>query len=278
MRLASAARRFDREQVYDAYTGDYLFDCQFSSFDDSSSSGATARRRVLSVDPTKTLPPRGVVSIFGDVWVGGDNNIDGFNGRAIRGNFNLKKSSGLFTILTPAQACLNSAGIDAHAHTTYFKDTMDPTSSGDLDGFWNIFFSATEVIAKGTFLRLGSVLYRARNSYISEDKFRLSQCDALDPNSAKSVVFTVNGTFDIITDSYPTVSVATTGIALEMPKLYKLNDSAESLQAAGDFTLLVAKSAITPTVGSTFTMDGLKWRVIAFASEVDAWNLHARRT
>lgn len=281
MKLSAAAVYFDKDPVYDAYTGDYLFNCQFSSFDDSQSSGATSRRRVLSTAPQFDLPARRVVTIFGEPWVGGDSHLESFKGRAIRYSANLKKASGLYNLLTPSQACLSATGTQAYGHGRYLKDTIDSTTSSEYDPFWNVFLSITETITKGMFMRLGSVIYRVRSRYITDDQYQLAQVDELDASCLRTATFTKNGIYDITTDSYPTVSVATPVLVLDMPKFYRLRDGAEDYEKAGDITVFVPQSALTPVINATFTMPNQEgtmktWRVVTINDESDAWALHVR--
>lgn len=276
MKLANAYRYFDTESAYDAYSGSFLFKCQFSSFDDSTSSGATARRRVLGVDPSVTLPSRGVVTLFGDAWIIGDRTADGFKGNEIRNQINMKKALGLFSILTPSEACLNSSGISAYAATAYFKDTVDTVSNSDYNIFWNIFFHSGESVSTGAFLRFGTTIYRVRSSYLSDDRYIIAETDELDSGSRKAITITGVGTYNIITDTLDAASISTYGISLEMPKFYKLRDSAESRELPGDVCVFVAKSVVTPKVNTTFTMDSKTWRVVTVVDELDAWALHSR--
>lgn len=277
MKLSNAARYFDKEPVYDAYTGDLLFKCQFSTFNDAQSSGATSRRRVMSAAPSVTIPTHRVLRIFGDPWIAGSNDTDGYRGEAIRGNYNLKKATGLFNILTPAEACLSAAGVSAYAQFSYYKDTIDSITTSDTDPFWNAFFPNTVTANKGAFIRKDSTLYRVRSAYLTDDLYHLAQCDELESAALVNATFTNLGTFDILTDSYTPISTVVPAIAIEMPKFYKLQTQAEEFEKPGDATVFVAKASVTPTVGSTFAMGGRPWKVIAVVGELDAWAMHVRR-
>ena len=277
MDLAAASAYFDRELVYDAYTGSLLFKCQFSSFDDHSSSGATARRRVLSVVPGTVLPPRKAVKIFDTYWIGGNGDTDGFLGTPVRSNFNLKRSTGLVTILTPAEACLAAAGVAAHAHMTPFKETVDTQTSSQYSNYWNVFFPATEPVSTGKFLRFGSTLYRIRNHYGTEDGFTVAGSDQLPADALRAATFTTQGEYNLVTDTYPTVTVATQVVAMEVPKFYRLGDASDDYEKPGDMSVFVAKSVTTPTKGSTVSMGSKAWRVLSVVDELDTWVVRVRR-
>lgn len=277
MRLLNVHKYFDKEQAYDAYSGEPIFKCRFSSFNDATSSGATARRRVLGIAPDIVLPPRKVVSLFDLNWIAGDSTMDGYFGSEIRQQVNMKKATGLFSILTPAEACLAAVGTTAYAAMAYFKDLPDTLTSSDQDVYWNIFFSNTETVVKANFLRFGSTIYRVRTNYITDDKYALAEADELDSACRKAVVFTSVGAYNVVTDVLTPASIATYGIVMEVPKFYKFQDEAQDRYASGDQCLFVAKSAVTPAVNSRFTMDGFTWGVLSVISEVDAWALHVRR-
>lgn len=277
MRFARIATFFDMEPVLDGYTGEYLFKCQFSSFDDHQSSGATARRRTLTLDPNIVMPDRKVIEIFDGKWVVGNHYVDGFQGEAIRTNYNLKSSSGLFSILTPAEACLSANGVTAYAHMTYFRDVPDTVTTSEYYPFWNVFFPDVEVTAvRANFVRLGSTLYRIRSNYISEDGYQLAQCDELAAGSVVAVSITNNGAYNVVTETYPTVSINTFGIHIEMTKFYVLKEQIQEYEKPGDMTLFLPASAVTPTAAMRLTIVGKPWKVLTFTPVQDAWALTVR--
>lgn len=277
MNLADASQYFDKELVYDAYTSELLFKCQLSSFDDSSSSGATSRRRVLSVAPSTVLPTRKAITILGTTWVGGNGDADGFFGEPVRANFNLKRSTGLISVLTPAEACGGLLGVPSHAHMKHFKETVDTQTSSEYSNFWYVFFPTSEAAVTGRFLRAGLTLYRVRNHWESEDGFLVAEADQLTTDALKTVVFITQGSYNVIADTYPVVNVTVQAIAMAIPKFYRLEDAAEDYEKAGDISLFVPKLSVTPTKGATVMIDGEDWRVISLVDEKDAWAMHMRR-
>ena len=73
---------------------------------------------------------------------------------------------------------------------------------------------SAEPIVKGSFLRQGSMLYRVRNPYPSIDGFLICETDQMDADALQSATFTVTGTLNLVTDTYPTVSVAVKDFAI----------------------------------------------------------------
>lgn len=98
MRLRDAARRFDETQAFDAYTLEDLFLCKFTSFDDHSSDGATARRRVLDVPKDTEIPARRAVKFLVDeaeeeTWIVGASASDVYAGFVIRNSYSMKRAT-----------------------------------------------------------------------------------------------------------------------------------------------------------------------------------------
>jgi hypothetical protein len=275
MKLSAVSSYFDKESVTDAYTGAFLFKGQMLSPAEHVS-GDTFRRHTLSTKDGITSPARHAVVIMGDVWLVGNNNPDGFKGYVVRRNFSLKKSTGVADLLTPGQACLAGSGLSLHIYKEYYRDSQSLPTEADLDTFWNVYCPINEAVAKGAFLREGSRVLRVRNVYEVAEGFNIAEADQFDDNAIQSITFTTNGVLNVITDTYPTVSVATTGIQTDVFKFYRFSTAAEDKQLPGDRALFVAQSAVTPTISSQVTMLGKSWRVLAVVPELDAWALHVR--
>lgn len=275
MELHDVALAFDNDPLYDAYTNEYLFDGQLSSYDDSTSDGATIRRRILSFGPQYELPARRVLTIYGEQWLAGAYVDDGFQGEPIRRQATLKRADRLYSILTPSQACAAAVGTPAYGQRVYFKDMSNALTDSEYDAFWNVFFSPTEAVVKGTFLRddLG-VLYRVRNAYLPTEGLRVCQSDELDSNARLSVVFD-SGSYNPVTETRVAGTTTVNGIWVEMPKFFRFRHRSEQLTQAGDISVFIP-TTYTPKVGDQFTMDSLKWQVLTFQAELDAWALHSR--
>ncbi len=277
MDLKDAARYYDKDPVYDGYSGALLFYGHTKPHDDHASSGATSRRRTLVTVPASTAPARGVVTLYGERWLMGSNNPDTYMGNAIRRSFDLKKTTGLLKLLTPGQACLGSSGTDFYAHKEYFKDMQDSLSESEYDTMWNIFCPLSESVVTGSFFKEGSTLLHVRNVYTTVELLAVAEVDELDADAAQSAVFTSNAQINLVTDLPISSAVTTPVIQTDVPKFYRFRTEVEADRKPGDRTVFVAKSAIAPKVGANFTMLGQTWRALAVVSENDSWALHARR-
>lgn len=275
MKLKAAAKYFDDTPVFDGYTGEYLWPCQFSSFNDANAVGSTSTRRILSIAPGYTIPPRRAIKVFDDVWLVGDGNPDSWKGAQIRQSFNMKKSNAEAAILTPAEACLAAAGTTAYAQQIYFKDTVNSLNNADYDPFWNFFLAPVETVEKGYFIRTGSKLYRVRSAYLPLEDLRIAQSDEVDAGPLDAVFAT--GEYVPATDSFSAGTVSTKAILLDFSKLYENQTKASAAVAKGDMSALVPKSALTPAVGKTVSVQSATWKILAVESELDCWLLHLRK-
>ena len=276
MDLHDVAQAFDHDQLYDGYTGVELFKCQSASYDDSTSDGATIRRRIISHAPAFNIPTRRVVTLYGERWLVGAGVTDGYQGEPIRKQYTMKRADAALALLTPGQACTAAAGTLVYAQRVYFKDTSNGLTDTEMDTFWNIFVAPGELAAKGSFFRdtTNSRLYRVRGDYLPTEGLRVCQSDELDTDARLSVVFD-SGAWNPVTEVRSAGTTTVNGIWLELPKFYRFRHRAESMIQPGDRALFIANT-YTPKVGDKFTMESLKWIVVSIQAEVDAWALHVR--
>lgn len=275
MDLHGAATYFDRDPILDGYSGEALFDAQVASFDDSSSDGATNRRRVLSTGPDAVIPPRRVVQLHGDRWLVGTGTPDGFLGEVIRRHYTMKRVTDLLALLTPGQAVAAAAGTPAYAQKMYFKDTSNALTDSEYDAQWNVFVSPYEIVGKGYFLRdVGGRLYRVRNDYLPTEGLRILQSDELDLDAVQSCTFDT-GVEDPITEAVTASTTTVAGIQLDVPKFYRFRHVSDDKIQPGDVAIFLP-SSLSLKQGMVFTMQSRTWRVQTFQPEMDAQVAHAR--
>lgn len=275
MRLKAAAKFFDDTPVYDGYTGEYLWQCQFSSFNDANAVGSTSTRRILSIAPGLELPARRALKIFDDTWLVGDGNPDSWKGEQIRQSFNMKKSNASVALLTPAEACLAEDGFLAYSQAIYFKDSINSLNNADYDPFWNYFFAPDEPVAKGTFIRNGNKLLRVRSCYLPLEDLLIGQSDEVDAGPLDAEFET--GAYIPLTDSYAAASVLTKVVMMDFTKAYSYLTQASDRVAAGDMNALVPSAAVNPTIGQTVDISSVAWRILSKDVERDCWLLHLRK-
>lgn len=275
--IFDVAKHFDDTPVIDAYTSAPLFNAQFATFLEASLDGNTSQRRTMSLAPSLTIPTRRVIYAQGEFHLVGYGTVDTFFGETIRQAFWLKRATGLFKILTPAQAALNTGGTTAYGHMDYLKDIVNNVSDSEYDPFWDIFFAPVEGVAKGTFLEYAGELYRVRSTHKGIEDLTDAASDQIDSGARVSVTFVLTGAYDPVLDTMGAGSTTTTGILLDRYQFYELRTEADALMKAGDKTLVVASSAVTPVVGKSLTIAGVNWRIEQVTPEQDAYALHIRR-
>lgn len=279
MKLKNAAKYFDRDSVYDAYTGAYLFKAQFSTFEGSSPDGSFNRRRTVSVAPEVVPAPRRAVTVQGITWIMGELLADGFNDKPIRASSSAKEATGLYTLLTPAQAALRDlTGITkAYAHAEPLKETVNTLTNSAYSPQFEVAFGITESPRAGLFLRTATHHLHIRSVHRASEGYWIAIADEIGNASVNcEVAVQFGGAFDPVTETYG-AGVATTGILLDMYKLYAYATQADELNKPGDQTLVVAKSAITPQAGAPLTIGTAPYKVIRFTDYADAWNIQVRR-
>lgn len=282
MKLKNAAKYFDTDSVYDAYSGNYLFKAQFSTFEGASPDGSFHRRRTVSVAPEVVAAPRRVVTVQGTTWIMGELIAEGFKDKPIRKSSSAKEVTGLYDLLTPGQAALREpTGIkQLYGHANYLKDTVNSLTDSAYDPQYEVTFAFPEVIQAGNFLRSLEHFLHIRTVQFANEGYWIATADeiaAAPTQNSCEVAVVLAGTFNPITESYD-VGTSTTGILLDMYKLYNFNTQADPRNQAGDMSLLVAKTAITPLAGQTLEVAGEEWRNIKFTSYHDAWNIQIRRS
>lgn len=276
VRLKNAAKFFDRDPVYDAYTGLFLFKAQTASYQDESSDGATLRRRTMSYAPGLVMPARRVVKMYSANYLVGNGSDDGFFSEPVRVAAILKQVTDLFSIFTPAQAALGSAGVQAYGQKNYFKDLVDKLTSTDIDTFWNIYFAPVEPIVPGCIVQdEQGLLFRVNQTYLPMEGLRVAQSYELERGNRKLAVFD-SGAYDPVTETNTGGQITTYVIELEPQDFYRARSEADKDTKPGDKVLLVPASALTPTVNMKVTLDGVVMRITQVQPELDSWAVKVR--
>ena len=280
MKLKNAARFFDRDSVYDAYTGLLLFKAQFSSYDGAKPDGTFERRRTVSTAPGIVNAPRRVVKVDNDRWILGEFISDSFFDAPIRQTASAKLVTDTYVALTPGQAALRNptGSFTFYAQTSYLKDTANAPTNSDYTPFYEVHFGSTEPLKEGYFLRSGERLIHLRTSYPELEGYKTAAGDELASPSFGGngeVNVTLLGAINPITEQ-AAVGTSTTGILLEMYMLYDYRTQADPKNLSGDKTLILSNT-VSPITGSTLTINGATWRIQSITPYYDAWNLHIRR-
>jgi len=278
MRLANAAKYFDRLEVRDAYSGRKLFRAQFDLFDDSERDAIGMLRRTLSVAPGTQMPARlAITAPEGYHWiVGATDNMDTFGNEVIRDKYTLHRSSGLARVCTPAEVIAGAGGTEMHGGLAWIKDWREEAVSSRPYPYCEIYFAAGEPVEPDRYVVLGGRVFRIRSVYTSEAGFKVAEADDL---QAALQPITYSGTlvYDPITDEETATPVAMTALVYRFSSHYQYDQASAEKMEPGDLNCVITKADVAlAEVGRIVVYSGVTYRVISVEGEQDCWRLHIR--
>lgn len=290
MKLASAAKYFDRDSVYDGYTGSFLFKAQLASYDGSQPDGSFQRRRTVSTAPGITFPIRGVVQIHGERWLFGSPTQDGFYDKPIRQTASAKQVTELYDVLTPGQAADNIpvSSQRIYIFADYIKDITEQDTA-QYDPQYSCSASPYEQLYTGLFLRTNKLVLHIRSVQDSTLGFTDMLADEVGyaiPDATEwaevwgrmcFVNVQVRGPLNPVTE-LPTASQNGSGLIMDREKLFARGTESSTETKPGDMSLILSQTTFaTVPMGGEITIDNVKWRVIGTVPYFDAWLNHIRR-
>ena len=299
MKLANAAKYFDRVSMADAYTGTAMpYKVQFSTFEETDPDGSVARRRTMSMAPGLTLPTRRVVSLLGEIWLLGEPSADAVFDKVIRQTVPMRRVTNLAQALTPGQMVAASTGLAIYGRLEQMKNTVDMATSSDYFPFFTLTLAGAEfknlnsdwAQVPGFFRIEDGTLFRCRTSYPAEDGMTVVEADLIDRYGLTQAQVTT-GAYDPVTDTF--AGTASTFQTLVMPthQLYRRKAEAEKFKPE-DLTVLVRFADYpAPKVGTPLQIRIPEFnsaapvpnapfspvQIVGITLEADCWNLHVRR-
>lgn len=299
MKLANAAKYFDRVSMADAYTGTAMpYKVQFSTFEETDPDGSVARRRTMSMAPGLTLPTRRVASLLGEIWLLGEPSADAVFDKVIRQTVPMRRVTNLAQALTPGQMVAASTGLAIYGRLEQVKNTVDTATSSDYFPFFTLTLAGAEfknlnsdwAQVPGFFRIEDGTLFRCRTSYPAEDGMTVVEADLIDRYGLTQAQVTT-GAYDPVTDTF--AGTTSTFQALVMPthQLYRRKAEAEKFKPE-DLTVLVRFADYpAPKVGTPLQVRIPEFnsaapapnaplspvQIVGITLEADCWNLHVRR-
>ena len=299
MKLANAAKYFDRVSMADAYTGTAMpYKVQFSTFEETDPDGSVARRRTMSMAPGLTLPARRVASLLGEIWLLGEPSADAVFDKVIRQTVPMRRVTNLAQALTPGQMVAASTGRAIYGRLEQVKNTVDTATSSDYFPFFTLTLAGAEfknlnsdwAQVPGFFRIEDGTLFRCRTSYPAEDGMTVVEADLIDRYGLTQAQVTT-GAYDPVTDTF--AGTASTFQTLVMPthQLYRRKAEAEKFKPE-DLTVLVRFADYpAPKVGTPLQIRIPEFnsaapapnapfspvQIVGITLEADCWNLHVRR-
>lgn len=292
MRLINASKFFDRDSVYDGYTGEYLFKGQFASFDSSAPDGSFQRRRTVSTAPGISFPSRRVVTVHNEKWLLGLPTTDGFFNKPIRQTASAKQVTELYSVLSPGEAADNvtQAVQQIYIFADYHKDTVDANSSSLYDPQYICSAAPSERLYSGQFLRTSQMMLHLRSVQDSTLGFTDMLADEVAYNTRQStqwpevwgrtalVELRLAGPIDPITEESSTETTGT-GLIMDRTKLYGFGHESAPENLSGDMSLLLSKVSFpTVKVGSKVKVQNVDWLILSSVPYFDATLNHVRRS
>ena len=299
MKLANAAKYFDRVSMADAYTGTAMpYKVQFSTFEETDPDGSVARRRTMSMAPGLTLPTRRVASLLGEVWLLGEPSADAVFDKVIRQTVPMRRVTNLAQALTPGQMVAASTGLAIYGRLEQVKNTVDMATSSDYFPFFTLTLAGAEfknlnsdwAQVPGFFRIEDGTLFRCRTSYPAEDGMTVVEADLIDRYGLTQAQVTT-GAYDPVTDTFAGTTSTFQALAMPTHQLYRRKAEAEKFKPE-DLTVLVRFADYpAPKVGTPLQIRIPEFnsaapapnapfspvQIVGITLEADCWNLHVRR-
>lgn len=299
MKLANAAKYFDRVSMADAYTGTAMpYKVQFSTFEETDPDGSVARRRTLSMAPGLTLPARRVASLLGEIWLLGEPSADAVFDKVIRQTVPMRRVTNLAQALTPGQMVAASTGLAIYGRLEQVKSTVDTATSSDYFPFFTLTLAGAEfknlnsdwAQVPGFFRIEDGTLFRCRTSYPAEDGMTVVEADLIDRYGLTQAQVTT-GAYDPVTDTFAGTTSTFQTLVMPTHQLYRRKAEAEKFKPE-DLTVLVRFADYpAPKVGTPLQIRIPEFnsaapapnapfspvQIVGITLEADCWNLHVRR-
>jgi hypothetical protein len=277
MRLADAANRFNKLVCYDAYSGDPVFRAQLGLYDDTKRDSEVAERRVLSVAPGTKFPARGVIQAAGRQWILGHRNTDAFGPNEIRQGVVLHEATTLATVRTLGQLARNEAGFNAWCGYAWVKDKAFTEQSSKLDPQLHVHFAASEPVAQGLVVQLGTRYTLARSTTLGGGGTLVTTVEEMpDPVVETATVSTSD--WDKVAGMFVGGTLTTARVLrVRWQSLFEYGNVSGPTFGPEDMQLVMATAAATPRVGSIVTLSDGAWMIASARAQDDVWLCRATR-
>lgn len=275
MRLADAAKYFDKTVCADAFAPFTTFAGQLDIYDDSKRDGATIARRVLSVGPAVVMPASNVITINAVPWIVGTSQDDTFLGSVLRRKYVLHRASGAATVKTIGEA-LSTGGIATYGAKQWVKDAKELEISSNLEGFFNIYLPAGTSIAAGKIIDVAGRLHLVRNCFTTVAGFLNAESNELAVDAITAATYSAVA-YTPATDTEVLTNTAVSLLRIRFQDDYAYTSESAPKLEPGDLKGYVRKAVIvTAAAGAKVTVGATVYRVLSVADEGDAWSLHLR--
>lgn len=276
MRLAAAAKFYDRQLFVDAYGAGGSVKGQLDLYDDGKRDSSAASRRILSVAPDVQITARRVLRLGDYVWIVGSGNPDYFRQEAIRHKYILHEADGLASIKTFGQYLADTAGISAYAASEWTKAAREIDESADLIDVAAAILASTEVLPDVGVMVLGAATYLLREPHPTSGGFQSATLEEIKAPARETGSFT-GRTYDPVNDTWAGTGTPISFLRLRWQAHFRYVSRSTLHYQAGDDVIVCLKTAATPKANDRVLLtDGL-YQVLTVQSDNDCWSCHVRR-
>lgn len=274
MKLERAARRFDRTELLDGYTGEHIGYGQLPPFDDSKRDAEVSERRTVSVAPGTVFPSHGVIQAAGVRYIVGRGVPDQFLGRSIREGHVIHEAPFLAEIRTLGQLCLAQPGRQAWVNRAWVKYMAFTEQDSTLPRQSHVALAKSEQVSPGQALTLDGQNYVVRANDVGAAGIRTVLADDL-PSVVSADL--VSGTYSRVTETRAETRRPVSVLLMRWQSLFSYQTLDSPDFGPGDELLVVPKVQATPAVGEHIEVSGRKWGIKSISGQDDAWLLWSQR-
>jgi len=274
MTLKEASRLGDTVTFTDAH-GSSTFQGQVLLFNDTVSSGPSAKRRVLDVAPEVVIPVSNTVTDGAVKYLVGSPSYDYWKGSKIRAKYTISPVT-TATLTNIGQILAAGSGTTAYVDITYLKRVILEDQS-DFEIGYDMYFSSYFSISKGDITISDGEYYRARQGHrVDEAGFHAVELVRLDSPLAQ-MDFQAKGTnYDSDTDTYtPPSVVSDVDVFVESAFLDFVHEALGFMKVEpGDRAISFLKA----TVAAVKAGDKLgAYSVLSVSDNSTFWTIHGRK-
>lgn len=276
MKLANAAKRFDKLKLYDAYSGDFACAAQLDVFDDSRRDAYGVERRILSVAPGVTMPARRALlePILNEVWIVGAGMPDYFNAEHIRHKHVVHRADALGTLRTPEQTLAGTGGVSAYVNAAWVKDAKQLEESSNAPGMYSVFVAKGEPVSANSVVTAEGLLLWVRGVYETAGDFTVAEAE--DITGALATVSYETQQYNAKLDTTAPVTLAVQALTLRWQALYENSSDAAVRVERGDRVCVVRKLDVAAPKAGDIVRGKYPWRVHNIEDRGGVWALQVR--
>ena len=275
MKLTQVSRYFDRTPVLDPEAGTELFRAQFSNYDGSKRDAFTAYRRIMSVAPEVTIPPKRVVRAHDQVWLVGDGHVDGWAEKHRRKHI-VHQAAGRARVWSLASYLANDPPKDTWADLQWVVDRAEEEVGSHKPQMYVAIMSNTERVREHDVVQVGSERLFVQASAYHSSGF-LEARGILQLGGASDVSLSVQRrTYNPVTGKYTTATVATVRtLNVRWQELYLYGNQLDERFQEGD-TVFAVPAATQVQMEDSISFFGRAYSIQSIKTISGALVLHGR--